>query len=88
MRSRPVFRRRDSSWLVLLPSFRNVGCERIIWIWGAEESLDGEEDGSNLEGWGPVACAHRLAHIKQILDVNLLLSTSKQMRPSLSMFGW
>lgn len=90
----PLSSSRNSSWLILLPSLRHLWCKRIIGVRRAEESLDREEDGSDLEGWGPVA----YEIISLVLDFRIiksgygvsaiLLSTSRQIRPSLSMFGW
>ena len=55
MRSSPLLRRRDSSWLIFFPSFRNVGGKRVIGVWCAEESLNREEDCPYLKSWRPVA---------------------------------
>jgi hypothetical protein len=53
----PFFSRRDRGRLVLLPALGYVGCQWVVWIWGAEKGLDGEKDGSDLKSWGPVACS-------------------------------
>jgi hypothetical protein len=46
----------DGSVLVLLPALGDIVGEWIIGIRCAEECLDGEEDGADLEGGRPVAC--------------------------------
>lgn len=45
----------NSLCLVFLPCLRNVVGERIIWVRGAEQSLDREENSSDLEGRRPIA---------------------------------
>lgn len=44
----------DSPLLVLLVVFGDVVGERIVWVGRGEQSLDGEQDGSNLKGRGPL----------------------------------
>jgi hypothetical protein len=56
MRPRPLPRRLDGGGLILLPALGDVGGERVVGVGGAEEGLDGEEDGADLQGGGPVAC--------------------------------
>lgn len=51
---RPLAGSLDGSFFVFLPGFGNFGSERVVWVGGAEEGLDGEEDGADLEGGGPV----------------------------------
>lgn len=51
---RPLAGGLDGSFLVLLPGFGDFGGERVVGIGCAEEGLDGEEDGADLEGGGPV----------------------------------
>lgn len=55
MRARPLPRGRDGGGLILLPALSNIRGERVVGVWRTEEGLDGEEDGADLEGWGPVA---------------------------------
>lgn len=55
IRPRPLPRCCDGSVLVLLPPLRYIVGERVVWVRRAEECLDGEEDGADLEGGGPVA---------------------------------
>jgi hypothetical protein len=53
----PVTSSLDGGILVLLPSCCDVVGKRVVWVWCAEEGLNGEEDGANLQGRGPVAYA-------------------------------
>ena len=55
MRARPLPRRRDGGGLILLPALSDIGGEWVVRIGGAEEGLDGKEDGADLESWRPVA---------------------------------
>jgi hypothetical protein len=55
MRAGPLSRRGDGGGLILLPALGDVRGEWVVGVWGTEKSLDGEEDGADLEGWGPVA---------------------------------
>lgn len=40
--------------LVLLVVLRDVGRERVVGVGCAEERLDGQEDGADLQGWRPL----------------------------------
>ena len=42
--------------LVLLVVLRNVRRERVVRVRRGEEGLDGKEDGTDLESWGPLVC--------------------------------
>lgn len=53
---RPLLGRGDGFALVFLPRLRNIVCERIVGVWSAKESLNGQENGADLEGRRPVAC--------------------------------
>lgn len=55
MRQCPLPRRRDRGGFIFLPALGDVRRERVVWIWSAEEGLDGQEDSANLQGGGPVA---------------------------------
>jgi len=68
----PVTSSLDGGILVLLPSCCDVVGERVVWIWCAEESLDGEEDGANLQGWGPVALQDVQANAAELVDVGVV----------------
>lgn len=52
---RPLLSCGDGLCLILLPRLGNVVGERIVWVGCAEQSLDGEEDGADLQGRRPVA---------------------------------
>lgn len=51
---RPLASGLDGSFLVFFPGFGDFGGERVVGVGGAEEGLDGEEDGADLKGGGPV----------------------------------
>ncbi len=51
----PFSGRGDGLRLVLLPRLSYVVCERIVWVRGAKERLNGEEDGSDLQCRRPIA---------------------------------
>lgn len=53
---RPLPRHSNGILLVLLIVLRAFVVERVIWVGGGEESLDGEKDGSDLECGGPFVC--------------------------------
>lgn len=53
----PLARRLDGGLFVLLPGLGDFGGEWVVGVGGAKEGLDGEEDGADLEGGGPVVCA-------------------------------
>ena len=42
--------------LVLLVVLRDVRRERVVGVGRRKEGLDGEEDGTDLESWGPLVC--------------------------------
>lgn len=70
----PLARRFDGGLFVLLPGFGHLGGERVVGVGGAEEGLDGEEDGADLEGGGPVVCfaqALRLANGSEVVRICL-----------------
>jgi hypothetical protein len=46
----PFFGCCNSSWLIFLPSFRYVRSQWVVWVRSTKESLDGEEDSSDLKG--------------------------------------
>jgi hypothetical protein len=52
---RPFLGRGDGLGLVFLPCLGDIVRKRIVWVRRAEEGLDGEEDGTDLEGRRPVA---------------------------------
>lgn len=54
MSAGPLLRCLDCCGLIILPALGNVICEGIIWVGGAKESLDGEQDCADLEGRRPV----------------------------------
>jgi hypothetical protein len=83
----PFLSRGDGLGLVFFPCLGDIVGERVVWVWRAEESLDGEEDGADLEGRRPVA--YLVSRARQATtEADSLLRTSRQMRPSLSMLGW
>jgi len=45
----------DSACVIFLPSSCNIGSQWVVWVRGTEECLDRKENGSDLEGWRPVA---------------------------------
>jgi hypothetical protein len=46
----PFLGRGDSRLLVLLPALGHIGGEGVVGVGGAEQGLDGEKDGADLEG--------------------------------------
>lgn len=56
---RPLASGLDGSFLVFFPGFGDFSGERVVGVGGAEEGLDGEEDGADLKGGGPVVCDHK-----------------------------
>lgn len=93
---RPLTSGFDGSFLVFLPGFGDFGSERIVGVGGAEEGLDGEEDGADLKSRGPVVYGKEVGlDLLSSLETDeqgqegksLLFSTSRQMRPSLSTLG-
>lgn len=61
----------DCSVLVFLPALGDVVGERIIGVWCAQECLDGEKDGTDLEGGRPVTCSCQFS----FPSVQLLVTT-------------
>jgi hypothetical protein len=51
----PLLGRLDGLCLVLLPRLRDIVGERVVRVRGTKQSLDGEENGTDLEGRRPVA---------------------------------
>lgn len=51
----PFAGRFNSCLLVFLPALCDIVGKWVVRVRGAEERLDGEEDGADLEGWRPVA---------------------------------
>lgn len=45
--------------LVLLVMLRDVCCKRVVWVRSTEKGLDGEKDGADLEGRGPLVCEEK-----------------------------
>ena len=77
--------------LIILPRLGDIGRQRIVWVGGTEESLDGQQDRADLEGGGPVIChlvSISLLDYRFSLSHSVLFRTSKQIRPSLSTLGW
>ena len=112
----------DSLGLILLPVLCNILCERVIWIWGAQQGLYATEQGNGsvrtdlsrhpqkLDGaellvmmMCPFQASPKLlclcnagvllfAHLSKTVRIckaglHLSLRMSKQIRPSLSIFG-
>ena len=81
----------NSGLLILLPALGDICSERVIRVRSTEEGLDRQEDSSDLKSGRPVICSvcelGRSRHVC-ILICNPLLRTSRQIRPSLSTFGW
>lgn len=65
----PLLGCRDGSLLILLPALGNIGSKRVVGVRGTKKGLDGEKDGTDLEGGGPVVCngssLSALAHQKK-----------------------
>lgn len=51
---RPLSRRSNGLFLILLPALCDVGCKWVVRVRRAEQRLDGEENRSNLECRRPV----------------------------------
>lgn len=45
----------NGSVLILFPSLSDVVCQWVVWVRGTKQGLDGEQNGSDLEGGRPVA---------------------------------
>lgn len=78
----------NSLRLVLFPCLSYVVGKRIVWVRCAEQGLNREEDRPDLKSRRPVAWKgqNRWCAVRRVRC--LLLRTSRQMRPSLSMLGW
>lgn len=50
----PLAGGRDGGLLVFFPGLGDLGSQRVVWVGRAEERLDGEKNGADLEGGGPV----------------------------------
>jgi len=72
MSSRPLSSCFNRRLFILLPFLRHFGSQRVIGIWCAEESLDGEEDGADLEGRGPVALQDVQAYTTELIDIGMV----------------
>lgn len=86
---RPLLGGIDSLCLVFLPRLGDIVGKGIVGVGSTKESLNGEEDGTNLQCGGPVACPCQ--HTYQPTpnaEGRVLFKTSRQIRPSRSMFGW
>lgn len=51
---RPLASGFDGGLFVFFPGFGDFGGERVVGVGGAEEGLNGEEDGTDLKGRRPV----------------------------------
>jgi len=72
MSSGPLLRSCNRSWFILLPSFRDIGCQRIIRVRCAKQSLNREENGSYLKGRGPVALQDIQTDAAKLIDVGMV----------------
>ena len=70
---RPLTSCLDSGILVLLPLLRDVVGERVVGVRSTKQSLDGEENGADLERGGPVACCSQCLLAWCALGITLTL---------------
>jgi len=89
----PLLGRGDGRLLILFPALGDVGGEGVVGVGGAEQGLDGEEDGPDLQRGGPVVCRRLCQYacpvfVRETERRDALFRTSRQMRPSLSTLGW
>jgi hypothetical protein len=63
----------NSLSLVLLPCLRNIVGEGVVGVRGAKESLNGEQNGANLQGRRPVAYFCQPGHSQVLYRVRLTL---------------
>ena len=58
--------------LVLLPVLSSLVVERVVGVGCREEDLDAEEDGADLQGWGPLGLQHVEADAPHRVDVGVV----------------
>ncbi|KAI0564068.1 ubiquitin conjugating enzyme E2 [Gracilaria domingensis] len=58
--------------LVALPQLGGVVVERVIRVWSGKQRLDGEQDGSNLQGWAPLVLENVEADAAETIDVRVV----------------
>jgi len=77
----PFSRCCDGGWFIIFPSFCYIGSQWVVWVWRAEESLNGEKDSSNLESWRPVALENIQADTAELVNVGMVdLSQESNLR--------
>lgn len=59
----------DGTILILFPVISNFLIKWIIQVWKRHQSLDGEENGSNLESWRPLVLQNIKANSTQLIDI-------------------
>ena len=86
---RPIPGCLNSSRLILLPPLRNIVREWVIRVRCTKERLNREEYSADLESRRPICYDNISIHIRSCApSFDSLLSTSRQIRPSLSILGW
>ena len=74
----PLFGPCNSTFLVFLPEISNFLIKWIIEIWERHQSLDGEENGSDLECWRPLVLQDIEADSSELVDIWVVNLGSEQ----------
>ena len=59
----------DGTLLVSFPGIGNLLVQGIIQVGQGHQGLDGQEDGSDLKGWGPLVLENVQANSAKLVDV-------------------
>lgn len=57
---------------ILFPSLSNIVCQRIVRVGGAKESLDTQQDRSDLESWRPVSFKNIKADPPELVNIGMV----------------
>jgi len=68
----------NSTILITLPVVGDDLIEWIIQVWKGHQSLDGEEHGSDLQGWGPLVLEDIQANSSQFVNIGVVDLGSEQ----------